>query len=184
MVFRLLSRRRERWMMMSTAEAICWRIASKGSPAAPWSTIVSRRLSISAVELACPVDSEPSCPVFMACNISSASAPRTSPTTIRSGRIRSADLIRSLMLMAPLPSGPAFRVSRRTRFWIFLICSSAESSMVMIRSSLGIKFDKAFKKVVFPLPVPPLTKILYLALTSVSSTCATSSVSEPKAISF
>ena len=40
--------------------------------------------------LACPVVMEPSCPVFIACNMSSASPPRTSPTTILSGRIRRA----------------------------------------------------------------------------------------------
>ena len=65
-------------------------------------TMVSRRESMSFGEFAWPVESEPSCPVFIACSMSSASAPRTSPTTIRSGRIRREDLIRSRMLIAPI----------------------------------------------------------------------------------
>ena len=51
--------------------------------------------------------------------------------------------------------------------------------MVMIRSSRGMKLDRAFKKVVLPEPVPPLTKMLYRARTSISSTRATSGVIEP-----
>ena len=51
--------------------------------------------------------------------------------------------------------------------------------MVMIRSSPGMKLDRALRKVVFPLPVPPLTKTLYLARTSSSKTSATSGVMEP-----
>ena len=55
-------------------------------------TIVSRRASASRGVLAWTVVSEPSWPVFMACSMSSASPPRTSPTTMRSGRMRSAFL--------------------------------------------------------------------------------------------
>ena len=56
--------------------------------------------SASAGPLAWIVDIEPSCPVFRACNMSSASAPRTSPTTTRSGRIRSAARTRSRTVTA------------------------------------------------------------------------------------
>ncbi len=42
----------------------------------------------------CPVLREPSCPVFIACNISRASLPLTSPTIILSGFILSDALIR------------------------------------------------------------------------------------------
>ena len=55
-------------------------------------------------EFACAVDSEPSCPVFMACSMSSASPPRTSPTMIRSGRMRSALRTRSRTVTSPRPS--------------------------------------------------------------------------------
>ena len=50
----------------------------------------SRRESASRGELAWIVDIEPSCPVFIACSMSKASGPRTSPTMMRSGRMRSA----------------------------------------------------------------------------------------------
>ena len=61
--------------------------------------------------LAWMVVSEPSWPVFIACSMSSASSPRTSPTTMRSGRIRSA-LTQQLPL---LDRALAFDV-RRPRF--------------------------------------------------------------------
>ena len=57
---------------------------------------------------------------------------------MRSGRIRSDDLIRSRMVICPAPEALALRVSRLTRFSMPSICSSAESSMVMTRSSLGM----------------------------------------------
>ena len=77
-------------------------------PAAGWTrmpilefampTMTSRRLMASRGLLAWIVVSEPSWPVFMACNMSSASSPRTSPTMMRSGRIRRA-LITKLPLL-------------------------------------------------------------------------------------
>ena len=119
------------------------------------STIVSRRFNISFSELAWPVESEPSCPVFMACSISSASWPLTSPTIMRSGLILKADLIRSLMLISFFPSALAFLLSSLTRLSIFFRLSSAESSMVIILSPFGIKSPNTFKNVVLPEPVPP-----------------------------
>ena len=68
------------------------------------STMVSRRDSASRGLLACTVVSEPSWPVFMAWSMSSASPPRTSPTTMRSGRMRRALRTRSRMVIAPRPS--------------------------------------------------------------------------------
>ena len=50
------------------------------------------------------VVSEPSWPVFIAWSMSSASPPRHSPTTIRSGRMRRALITRSRMVTSPLPS--------------------------------------------------------------------------------
>ena len=63
---RLPSERRDSWMMMSTAEAICSRMAREGSSMPLISTIVSRREMTSRGELAWTVVSEPSWPVFMA----------------------------------------------------------------------------------------------------------------------
>ena len=117
-----------------------------------------------------------------ACNISSASSPLTSPTIILSGRIRSAVLIRSRILISPVPSTFAFRASSRTRFGIPVICSSALSSMVIIRSSFGIKSDNTFRKVVFPDPVPPLIKMFYFAFTAWISIVGASFPIEPVSI--
>ena len=74
-------------------------------------TIVSRRDSASRAELEWMVDIEPSWPVFMACSMSRASEPLTSPTRMRSGRIRR--LLRSScrMVSSPLPSTLAGRCS-------------------------------------------------------------------------
>src|SRR5262249_38160907 len=78
--------------------------------------------------LECSVLRPPSWPVFMACSMSSASPLRTSPMTIRSGRIRSEFLTRVRMEISPFPSRLAGRVSRMTTCgccsW-----SSAASSM-------------------------------------------------------
>lgn len=96
---------------------------------------------------------------IIACSISRASSPRTSPTISRSGRIRSAARIRSLIRISLSPSRFAFRASSRTQ------CasdkrSSSESSIVITLSSCGIYADSAFRKVVLPEPVPPLIKRL------------------------
>ena len=56
----------------------------------------------------------PSWPVFIAWSMSRASSLRTSPMTMRSGRIRRALTTRSRWRTAPLPSMLAGRVSRRT----------------------------------------------------------------------
>ncbi len=100
------------------------------------------------------VVSEPSWPVFIAWSMSSVSAPRTSPTMIRSGRMRRALRTRSRIVISPLPSMFGGRVSSRTTCscWSW---SSAASSIVTIRSSPGMKADSAFSSVVLPVPVPP-----------------------------
>ncbi len=54
--------------------------------------------------LAWMVAIEPSWPVFMACSMSKASSPRTSPRITRSGRMRSAFLTSSRWRISPLPS--------------------------------------------------------------------------------
>ena len=53
--------------------------------------------------------------------------------------------------------------------------ASAESSIVITRSSLGINSESAFRNVVFPDPVPPDTKILYPPATSLFNSPAASS---------
>ena len=116
--------------------------------------MVSSRLRQSRGELAWRVVSDPSWPVFIAWSMSTASPPRHSPMMIRSGRMRSALMSSSRCGTSPWPSMLAGRVSSRTtcgwRSW-----SSAESSMVTIRSVGGMNDERMLSSVVLPAPVPP-----------------------------
>ena len=125
-------------------------------------TIVSMRWRPSRGELECTVESEPSWPVFIAWSMSSASAPRTSPTMIRSGRMRSEFRTRSRIGMWPSPSMFGGRASSRStcRWWSE---SSAASSIVTMRSLFGIDAESAFSSVVLPEPVPPEISMLHWA---------------------
>ncbi len=114
----------------------------------------------------------------MACSMSSASAPRTSPTRIRSGRMRKLFLTRSRCVSSPRPSLFAGRVSIRATCGCWRM-SSAESSIVTIRSSDGIDFDSAFSKVVFPAPVPPEIMKLMRDATAACKNSAICGESEP-----
>ena len=125
----------------------------------------SRRDSASRGLFAWQVVMEPSCPVFIAWSISSASAPRHSPTMMRSGRMRSVLMTRSRIVMRPCPSTFAGRASRRQRFSCESF-SSAESSTVMMRSFSGMNCERMFSRVVLPEPVPPETRILRRARTA------------------
>ena len=138
--------------------------------------------SMSSVEFACPVDRDPSCPVFIALSISSASAPRTSPTMIRSGLARRLVLIRSRIVTAPLPSIPPLRASSVTTLSSADSRNSAASSMVIILSPSGIRLPSTFSNVVLPAPVPPHTNRLYRFRTSFRKNMAASSVRVPHRI--
>ena len=151
------------------------RAAARRPPSAPASRPAAARPR---GEFACTVVSEPSWPVFSACSMSSASAPRTSPTTIRSGRIRSALRTSWRIVTSPRPSRFAGRASSRTTCrWRSR--SSAASSIVTIRSSPGIAPDSAFSVVVLPDPVPPLTRIDARAATLTASSSASAAGSVP-----
>ena len=119
--------------------------------------------------------------MFIACNMSRAEESRTSPTTMRSGRMRSALRTRSRMVTAPLPSMLEGRDSRRTT-WSCLSWSSAASSMVTMRSSVGMKEESTFSVVVLPAPVPPETTTLRRPRTQASRKSAVRSLSEPNLI--
>ena len=150
---------------MLIAEAICWRIARCGIEKPDNSIIISRRPRHSRELLAWMVAIEPSWPVDIACSMSKTSAPRTSPTIIRSGRIRSVLRTSSRAVTSPLPSRLGGRVSSRTTCGC---CSdsSAESSIVTMRSSSGTKLDRQLSIVVLPEPVPPQTSRLSRAVTT------------------
>ena len=88
--------------------------------------------------------------MFMACSMSSASAPRDSPTMMRSGRIRRVLITRSRCVIAPGAfddSSGAFPGAPRAPA---ADCSSAVSSMVTMRSSSGMKRESVFSIVVLP----------------------------------
>ena len=86
----LAAGRRTWWTTRSSASQSWALMAACESPTPAVSASVSSRRSASAGEPAWTVDSEPSCPVASAASMSCASGPRTSPTRIRSGRMRSA----------------------------------------------------------------------------------------------
>ena len=83
--------------------------------------------------MAWQVDHDPSWPVFSACTRASTSGPRTSPTTRRSGRNRSAVRTSCSREIGAGPSGVGGRASSRTR-WSAAGRSSTVSSMVTMRS--------------------------------------------------
>jgi len=134
LILRAPSGSRSRCTTRSNAEAICSRIARSGRSIPAISTIVSTRASVSRGVFECAVVSDPSWPVFMAWSMSSASPPRTSPTTIRSGRMRSALITSWRIVICPLPSTFGGRASSRTT-WSCWSWSSAASSIVRMRSS-------------------------------------------------
>ncbi len=83
------------------------------------------------------------------------------------------------METVPVPSAEGGRVSRLMTCgcWSW---SSAESSMVMMRSPSGMKADSTFRLVVLPVPVPPDTRMLSFPRTQASITVTRSSVQVPK----
>ncbi len=89
-----------------SSDELSWsRTAAIGRSRPAESTITSRRRRASSGELAWHVDSEPSWPVFIAHNMSTASGPRTSPTMIRSGRMRRALRTSWRIVVAPSAVG-------------------------------------------------------------------------------
>ena len=101
------------------------------------------------------VDSEPSWPLDIALSMSSASAPRTSPTTMRSGRIRSALRTSRRTVTSPRPSSDA-----RPRLEAHDVrLAQAQLGGVLDRDDPLVgadELDSALSVVVLPEPVPPL----------------------------
>ena len=110
--------------------------------------------------------------------MSRASPPRTSPTRIRSGRIRSALRTRARTLTPPTPSTLAGRASNAiTCGWDRR--SSAASSIVMSRSSAPMNDERTPSSDVLPEPVPPDTTMFALARTQAPRNPAIDSVRVP-----
>src|SRR5262249_19029492 len=104
---------RDTWTTMWSARPMSVAIVSSENAVPAMPSIVMRRAIASSALLAWIVAREPSWPVFMAWSMSSTSAPRTSPTMMRSGRMRSALRTRSRMGTSPLPSRLGRRASSR-----------------------------------------------------------------------
>ncbi len=101
-------------------------------------------------------------PTFIAVFKSLASAPLTSPITIRSGRILKEFFTKSAKLIFSLLS----KREHSFKEWVF---NSRVSSITTKRSLGGINDNKAFNIVVFPAPGPPAI-IMFPGLTDIPST--------------
>src|SRR3989454_930742 len=123
---RVPSVRRAVLTMRSSAELICCRIARVGRLKPDICIIISSREIESRGVLAWMVEIDPSWPVFMAWSMSSDSPPRTSPTMMRSGRMRRLLRTRSRCVTSPRPSMLGGRVSSR-HTWGCWSWSSAEA---------------------------------------------------------
>ena len=160
---------RATWTITSIDRDSWARIAASGQLGAACITSVSSRRRASIGPLAWHVANDPSWPVFMACTSPVTSLPRTSPTTSRSGRSRSAVRTSSSRGIGRMPSGVAGRASRRTTCAL-VGCSSAVSSRTMMRSPGSVRPSSDASNDVLPLDVAPLTTTLHRARsTSVSS---------------
>ena len=122
----------------------------------------------------------PGRPAFRASNRSRHSSARTSPTTMRDGRIRKLSLTRSRSLTSPVPSRPRCRVCIATQSG----CekrSSKTSSTDTTRSRPGMLAARQFSIVVLPAWVDPATTTLRPARTDASRNEAAWSVRLPSA---
>ena len=135
----------------------------------------------SRAQLACSVHM-PGSPEFSAISRSRHSSCRTSPTTIREGRIRSASLTRRRSGISPVPSRLGWRVCIATTSGSGTR-SSKTSSQVTTRSRAGIAAHRQLSSVVLPAWVPPETRTLSPAATAASRKRAACAVSVPSATS-
>ncbi len=83
------------------------------------------------------------------------------------------------MVISPVPSRLEGRASSVTTC-SWRSCSSAASSIVMIRSSSGMNDERTLRVVVLPEPVPPETKMLSRASTQARRKSNISAVAVPK----
>ena len=169
---------RDTWTTACRARRSWACTARRGIPASAASA--SMRAGTSSGPLACSVLIPPSCPVLRAARSSRTSAPRTSPTTSRSGLIRSDWRTRSTSVTDPRPSTLGERPCSRTT-WGWSGASSRTSSTTTTRSAGGHSATSAARTVVLPAPVPPVTTREARAATSARRTAATVGVAAPSA---
>ncbi len=120
----------------------------------------------------------PGMPEFNAISRSRHSAWRTSPTTIRCGRIRSASRTRLRSVTSPVPSRLGCLVCMRTMSGNRTL-SSNTSSQVMTRSRAGTALSRQLSSVVLPAWVPPATTMFSPAATQAARNDAACRVTVP-----
>src|SRR3990167_1093813 len=110
-------------------------------------------------ESACTVLKLPGWPLFAARKYGNTSLPLSSDKKMRSGRSRKHAL-------KIFNDEVASCSSLNNKFTLFdcSVTTSLASSTVIKRSLFGTAFKQAFKKVVFPVPVPPQIKMFFLVL--------------------
>ena len=116
--------------------------AAPRATAPPRRPSASRRAGTSTAAFACSVPAPPSWPVLSAPSRSTTSGPRHSPTTSRSGRMRSASRTRSRSVTAPIPSTLEGR-DRSATTWVWAGRNSEASSTTTIRSFLGHQAEES-----------------------------------------
>ncbi len=124
---------------------------------------------------------EPSWPVFIAWSMSSTSSLRTSPTMIRSGRMRRQLRTRSRATICPLP----LDVGRPGLQADDVPLLELELGGVLDGDdplSPGMKAESAFSMVVLPVPVPPLMRMFSFAFTQAARKARQSGESVPSAM--
>ncbi len=121
----------------------------------------------------------PGSPEFSAISRSRLSSCRTSPTTMRDGRIRSASFTRRRSLISPVPSRLGWRHCIATTSGSGTL-SSKTSSQVTTRSPDGIAAVRQLSNVVLPAWVPPATRTLSPDETAASRNVAACAVIVPR----
>ena len=147
---------------------ICVRIALAGRLAGGHPDHVLEAGERIARVLAWTVDIEPSWPVFIACSMSKASAPRTSPTMMRSGRMRSA-LLHELALRDLALALDVGRAGLQPHDMRLL---QLQLGRVLDRDDALARVDQLrhrVSSVVLPEPVPPEIRMLSRHAAAISS---------------
>ena len=171
---------RSMWMIRSSAEATCWRIARTGRSKPAIRTMVSTRASASRARVG--VDRRQRAVVARVHRLEHvqrlgaadlADDDAVGPhAQARCARGRGS-------VTSPSPSMLRGRDSSRST-WRWLSCSSAASSIVTMRSSSGIAVDSALSSVVLPEPVPPEMRMFSSPTQAMSRNSAASVVSVPE----
>src|SRR5699024_7859274 len=172
---------RRRWTTRSMAVENCeYTAAGLMLASAPRA---ATRLGTASAVVAWIVAHPPSWPVLRAVSMSLTSAPRHSPTTRRSGRIRRALRTRSVRVTSPPPSTLACRaVSWTTCGWVTM--SSRASSTMTMRWSAPSCESWAPSGAVVPVPAPPEMRMFARASTASASRGLISSGTNPSAHSW